>query len=425
MPLVFLAGAVILTTFAVRYVSGARYAAPPPLADISTEEVLEEPAPRLVTEYVEIESGDTLDEILSDAGLDVPTRLEMLDAFDDAYSVRMVRAGREIGIERWTDTGEVESISYVVDPDHQVLVHRDQTGTIGEVVEIPGTIETSTVCATLEDSMYMAMNRAGERDELTMRLIDVFRYDIDFYRDPRVGDTFCALVEKKFYSNDQPYTYQRVLAAKYISGETTYDAFLWSPDGDKPDYYTSDGRSVQSAFLRMPLPFNARVSSHFSRSRLHPVLGTRRAHLGTDYAAPTGTAILAVASGRVTESSRNSGNGNYVAIEHANGYRTMYLHMSKRLVKPGQRVEQGQKIGLVGATGLASGPHLDIRISQNGKWLNWERMPAARTVTLNAAQKEAFQPVRDQYWRMMEQPVSRELLVDNLTLEVEGVVAGQ
>ena len=424
MPLVFLAGAVILTTFAVRYVAGARYSPPPPLADISAEEVLEEPAPRLVTEFVEIKSGDTLDEILSDAGMDVPTRMEMLDAFDDAYSVRLVRAGKEIGIERWTDTGEVESISYVVDPDHEVLVRHDQTGTIGELVEIPGTIETQTICANLEDSMYMAMNRAGERDELTMLLINIFRYDIDFYRDPRVGDTFCALVEKKFYSNDQPYTYQRVLAAKYISGDLTYDAFLWSPDGGKPDYYTSDGRSVQSAFLRMPLPFNARVSSHFSRNRLHPVTGVHRAHLGTDYAAPTGTPILAVAAGRVTESSRSGGNGNYVAIEHPNGYRTMYLHMSKRLVKPGQKVEQGQTIGLVGATGLATGPHLDIRISQKGKWLNWERMPAARTITLTAAQKEAFQPVRDKFWKMMQQPTERELLVETPTLE-EDIVAGQ
>lgn len=426
MPLVFLAGAALLTVFSVRYLSGARFTPPPPLSQAQESTIEEAPAPRLVAEAVPIEFGDTLDELLADAGMDIETRLAMLDAFDGAYSVRKVRAGRDITLERWTDTGEIESMEYVIDPDHRVLVHRDQTGIVGEVLDIPGTVEVASVCATLEDSMYMAMNRAGERDELTMRLIDIFAYDVDFYRDPRVGDQFCALVEKKFYSNDQPYTYQRILAAKYTNSGTTYDAFLFQPEGtEKAAYYTSEGRSVQSAFLRMPVAFNARVSSHFSSSRLHPVLGVRRAHLGTDYAAPTGTPILAVASGRVVQSSSSSGNGNFVTLEHANGYRTMYLHMSKRLVKVGQRVEQGHHIGLVGMTGLASGPHLDIRISQNGKWLDWEKLRAPRTVTLNSEEMAAFASVRDQLWQRMNSPQPRELLTQTAEPSVSGTAAGQ
>jgi murein DD-endopeptidase MepM/ murein hydrolase activator NlpD len=165
---------------------------------------------------------------------------------------------------------------------------------------------------------------------------------------------------------------------------------------------------LKSAFLRSPLEFDARISSRFSPNRLHPVLHVNRAHLGTDYAAPTGTPVRSVASGRVVFSALSGGSGNLITIEHNDGYRSQYLHLSRRLVKVGQRVAQGDRIGLVGSTGLATGPHLDMRISRNGKYMDWEKMRSPRTVSLNAAQKAQFLEERDRLVAMMERSGSIE-----------------
>ncbi len=394
----FVAAGVVVTAFSVRYVSGALYIPPPPPASVPTAE---DALPKLVTTRLPIGNGDTLDQILGRAGVSANARFEMLNAFNDAYSVRRVQPGRDLIMKRWDGTGEVDSLEYVADADHKVMLQRFDGVSEAELVEIPGTITAVPVCATLEGSLFETVDRAGEDPQLALLVADIFSYDLDFYRDPRAGDDFCILVEKKFYDNGQPPTYKRVLAAQYNNAGQMYDAYRFAADGGPGDFFTGDGRALQSAFLRSPLAFDARVSSHFSRSRLHPVLHTRRAHLGTDYAAPTGTPVRAVASGRVAISGYTAGNGNYVAIDHNDGYRTMYLHFSKRLVKAGQHVAQGQTIGLVGSTGLASGPHVDIRISKNGKFMDWEKIRAPRTVTLSAKQKEGFNVERDRLMAMM------------------------
>jgi len=225
-------------------------------------------------------------------------------------------------------------------------------------------------------------------------MAQIFEFDIDFYRDPQPGDQFCLLVEKKVYDNGQPPTYRRILAAKYDNAGTKYDAFLF---GDDKSYYSADGRALKSAFLRSPLEFDARVSSGFSSSRLHPVLGVRRAHLGTDYAAPTGTPVRAVASGRVVFSGLSGGSGNLVTIAHIDGYQSQYLHLSRRLVRVGERVAQGDHIGLVGMTGLATGPHLHYGLKKNGNYVNpvieHRRMPPG--VPIPARAMPAFLAERD------------------------------
>ena len=360
---------------------------------------VEEARLQRVTSHLPITNGDTLDEILAQAGVDSFARQEVLSTFGEAYDVRKLRAGRELLLTRYTLTGAVDSLEYSVDPDHKVQLMRDESVLSARIVEIPGVIRETNVCATLDDSLFLTMERAGESSELAIRMAQIFEFDIDFYRDPQPGDQFCLLVEKKVYDNGQPPTYRRILAAKYDNAGAKFDAFLFGEDGA---YYSADGRSLKSSFLRSPLEFDARVSSRFSTSRLHPILHTRGAHLGTDYAAPTGTPVRAVAAGRVAFSALSGGSGNLVTIEHVDGYRSQYLHLSRRLVKAGQRVAQGERIGLVGATGLATGPHLDMRISRNGKYMDWEKMRSPRTVTLSSAQKAAFQVERDRLMSMME-----------------------
>jgi len=406
------AAGVVVTAFSVRYVSGALYVPPPPPAAPPT---IEDATPKLITVHLPIGNGDTLDQILARADVDPNTRFEMLNAFNQAYSVRRVRPGRDLLVTLRADTREVNSLEYVADADSEVVLHRYGGISEAKLVEVPGTIKTVPVCATLEGSLFETVDRAGEDPQLALLVADIFSFDIDFYRDAQAGDEFCILVEKKFYDNGQPPTYKRVLAAQYNNAGTMYDAYRFASDGGSGQFFTGDGRSLRSAFLRSPLAFDARVSSHFSYSRLHPVLHTRRAHLGTDYAAPTGTPVRAVASGRVAVSSYTSGNGNYVSVNHADGYRTMYLHFSRRLVKAGQHVEQGQTIGLVGSTGLASGPHVDIRISKNGKFMDWERLRAPRTVTLSSQQKESFGLERDRLKALMEAALKSPQVASNRT----------
>ncbi|HFB98130.1 MAG TPA: M23 family metallopeptidase, partial [Bryobacterales bacterium] len=214
---------------------------------------------------------------------------------------------------------------------------------------------------------------------------------------PRRGDDFCLLVEKKEYFNGQAPTYKRILAARYNNAGTVYEGFLFADPDGKPQYYSRDGRSLRAAFLRSPLKFSARISSHFSRRRFHPILKIYRPHLGVDYAAPRGTPVQAIASGRVIFAGWTRGGGRTVKIRHANGFETRYLHLSRIFVRRGQRVSQGQRIGAVGATGLATGPHLDFRILKHGKYLNFERLKPPRARRLTAEQMKEFAPARDRY----------------------------
>jgi murein DD-endopeptidase MepM/ murein hydrolase activator NlpD len=254
----------------------------------------------------------------------------------------------------------------------------------------------------MQDSLFQSMERAGEQPELAIRVAEIFAWDLDFYTDPREGDEFCVLVEKKEYENGQPPAYRRVLAARYNNAGKRYDAFLFSDADGRPQYFSRDGRSLQSAFLRSPMKFEARVSSRFSPRRFHPVLKIYRPHLGTDYAAPAGTPVQAVAAGRVTFSGYSGGSGNLIRIRHAGGYESQYLHLSRRFVRSGQRVEQGQRIGLVGATGLATGPHLDFRLRRNGRYVDFERFQPPRATRITAEQSGAFIAARDEFLAVME-----------------------
>ena len=385
---------------AVPYLTGALYVAPPP--PLPAAPAFE--APKQTVEHLPIKEGSTMDGILMAAGLDPATRQEIVHAFNGAYDIRKVRAGRELLLTRWEKTGEVAAVEYTVDSDHQVRLFREDGISSAELVEIPGVVKEVPVCATLRGSLAATMDRAGESFVLAMMMADVLAFDIDFYRDPQLGDDFCLLVEKKFYDNGQQPTYRRILGARYNNAGHVSDAYYFEdPSGTagKGAYYGGKGESLKSEFLRSPLEFDAQVSSHFSTARLHPVLHTVRAHYGTDYAAPTGTPVRSVAAGKVVGAGPSGDSGNMVTIQHAYGYQTQYLHLSRVLVNVGQQVEQSSRIGLVGQTGLATGPHLDIRISRNGSYMNWEKMRSPRTVSLSGALKDQFTFERDRKLAMM------------------------
>src|SRR4029077_14084415 len=258
--------------------------------------------------------------------------------------------------------------------DRMLKITPAQSGFSAEVREIPSRLEVAVVAGQIDDSLFNAVEQAGESAELAMHLAQIFGYDLDFYTDPRTGDTFRVVLEKKKYSRGQFAGYGKIFAAEYNNGGKRYQALLFHDETGRLAYYTADGKSLQKVFLRSPLKFSAPVTSHFSRARFHPILKTVRAHLGTDYGAPVGTPVQSIGTGHVIFAGRKGGEGNMVQIAHPNAYETMFPQMSRMYVRNGERVEIGKTIGLVGSTGLSTGPHLDFRILQRGQYKNFEKL---------------------------------------------------
>jgi murein DD-endopeptidase MepM/ murein hydrolase activator NlpD len=373
-------------------------AVPPPVSSVAPP-----PAPDIESS-LPVRSGDTFAGLLMRAGLDQAAAGLAVAAVQETFDVRGLRAGSELKLTR-AFSGALKSLEYSIDPDRVLTLSHMDGAFAANVLEVPGTVRTVAVRGAIEGSLFESIEKAGESPELAIKMAEIFAWDLDFYTDPRQGDTFCVLVEKKEYENRQPPTYGRILAATYNNAGENYDGFLFPDEEGKPRFYSHEGRSLQSAFLRSPMKFEARVSSRFAHRRFHPVLRRFRPHLGTDYAAPTGAPVQAVAAGRVVFSARSGGSGNMIRIQHAGGYETYYLHLSRRYVRKGQRVEQGQRIGAVGATGLATGAHLDFRIRKNGRFVDFQRLQLPRAVRVASAKTADFAAARDQYRALMDAAV--------------------
>ncbi len=282
-----------------------------------------------------------------------------------------------------TVDGEFDRFIYEIDSEEQLIISRSAEGTSMERAPIIYDVETELIQGTIRTSLFDAIAEIGEESELAIALADVFAWGIDFILDLRVGDTFQALVEKR-YREGKPAGYGKVLAAEFVNRQKSFRAVLYK-DGDRhASYYDEDGRNVRKAFLRAPLDFT-RISSGFTMKRFHPITKTWKSHPAIDYAAPPGTPIKTVGDGTITRIGYTKGNGNFIEVRHSNGYTTLYLHMSKfhRGMKRGKRVAQGQTIGYVGSTGLATGPHLCFRMRKNGSPVNPYRVkvPAAKSVS--------------------------------------------
>jgi murein DD-endopeptidase MepM/ murein hydrolase activator NlpD len=322
-------------------------------------------------------------------------------AAERAFNLRQLRAGNPVIVGRSVE-GELREINYKIDPDRMLHIVPATDGFSAEVKEIPSHLEVSVVNGQLDDSLFNAVEDAGESAEVAMRLAQIFGYDLDFYTDPRKGDTFRIVLEKKKYANGETAGYGRILAAEYDNGGKKYQALLFHDDLGHAAYYTADGKSLQKAFLRSPLKFAAPVTSHFSKARFHPILKVYRPHLGTDYGAPIGTPVQTIGSGRVEFAGRKGGDGNMVKIAHSQGFETMYMHLSKILVHVGERVEIARTIGLVGMTGLATGPHLDFRISQRGQFLNFEKLGLPPSDPVSKKDWSQFASLREQWLPSLE-----------------------
>jgi murein DD-endopeptidase MepM/ murein hydrolase activator NlpD len=338
---------------------------------------------------------------LENFGLSAEEATAATTAAQHAFNLRQLRAGNTIVVGR-SVVGELREINYKIDADRMLHIVPSSPGFTAEVENLATHVEVDCIGGALDDSLFNAVEDAGESAEVAMRLAQIFGFDLDFYTDPRRGDTFRMVLEKRRYANGDTAGYGRILAAEYINNGKRYQALLFHDEQGRPAYYTAEGKSLQKAFLHSPLKFAAPVTSHFSKRRFHPVLKISRPHLGTDYGAPAGTPVQSIGAGRVEFAGRKGGDGNMVEIAHSQGYETMYLHLSRIFVHPGERVEIGKTIGLVGMTGLATGPHLDFRIKKNGQFLNFEKLGLPPSEPVPGRNMPEFAQVREKWLPALE-----------------------
>jgi murein DD-endopeptidase MepM/ murein hydrolase activator NlpD len=308
-------------------------------------------------------------------------------------AVTTLTAGHDWKLTLFDD--QLQRFVHDINDGYQLVISRSATGTTTAArVAIPYTYAEHTVGGTINDSLFAAMTAIGEEDGLAIILADIFASDIDFLRDIRQGDTFRVVVERRL-RDGQPNGYGKILAAEFSNDGNTYRAFRFQDGKKKPAFYDSAGKSLRKALLRAPLPFS-RVSSGFTMRRFHPIAKTWRAHPAIDYAAPTGTPIMAVGDATIIQIGRTSGNGNYIKLQHSGGLATMYLHMSRfaKGMRQGKRVKQGETIGYVGSTGLATGPHLCYRMTRNGVPVNPAKIPTTPGEPISRGELESFRALQ-------------------------------
>jgi murein DD-endopeptidase MepM/ murein hydrolase activator NlpD len=340
--------------------------------------------------------------VLKAQGLDASLVNRIIVSARQVFDPRRLRSDQPFSVTR-SIAGALQAFEYEIDNTSFLRVapaHGAETFH-AEVLPIPRTLENAVARGAItpeNPSLFGAMTAAGERPELAVAIADIFSGEIDFNSELQADDAFTVSFER-FRREGRPDSYGVITAVSFQHDGRALRAFRFTPSGGKPGYYDEEGRSVRRFFLRSPLKFEPRITSGFSASRMHPVLHTARAHRGVDYGAPTGAPVVAVAGGTVISATFDAANGRMIRLRHPSGYQSYYLHLSG--FGPGMRagaaVEQGQTIGFVGATGLATGPHLHYGLTRGGVFVNplREQQHLAPGEPLPAAEMAAFSAVRD------------------------------
>ena len=373
--------------------------APPGVLSTELRDIVLMPDTMLVSGLVP--RSTTLDTLLRGHGVADDAAVSVVNAARQVFDPRRLRALQPFSLER-TVEGTLRFFQYEIDNDRFLRVApASGSGTLAAtVVPIPKTLEHVSAAGRIDagtPSLFQSMAEAGEGAELAVSLAQIFSGEIDFNSDLQPGDGY-ALAFDKYTREGGATSYGDITAAEFRNEGRVLHAIRFTVPGGKAGYYDEKGRSLRRFFLRSPLKFEPRITSRFSSSRMHPVLHTARAHRGVDYAAPTGAPVIAAASGVVVAASYDASNGRMVRVRHASGYESFYLHLSAfgPGIRAGARVEQGQIVGLVGATGLATGPHLHYGLTRNGVFVNPLRLSQPPGDPIPPSAMAAFTHERDQ-----------------------------
>ncbi|MEN8718853.1 MAG: M23 family metallopeptidase [Oceanococcaceae bacterium] len=338
-----------------------------------------------------IRRGDSLSALLTQAGIDAADWLAVSRMPGDARKLRLIQPGKELHIHQ--DGGRLLHLEYPLSVTQTIVIERDGEQFRQFLRSQPTQTVLRSAAGTVESNLYTAARDAGISDNVVMTFAEIFAWDIDFSRDVRAGDVMRVVYEEQIEpQSGRTVGSPVILAAEYTQAQRAFTAVRYESLSGDVGYFTPDGRPVRKAFLRTPVEF-ARISSRFSLSRRHPVLNTVRAHKGVDYAAARGTPIRATGDGRVAFAGTKGGYGRTVIIKHNDQYQTLYAHMSRygRGIGGGARVKQGQVIGYVGATGLATGPHLHYEFHKNGQHVDPLRVTLPNAAPLPETEMARFQ----------------------------------
>ena len=337
-----------------------------------------------------IKSGDTFGSLIEKQNLDGRKVYDIVAKVKDTFDVRSIRIGKPFTILRSKDrTNKIQVLIYQPDRlNFYVIDFRDSIIVYKKAK--PLTFKTRTIAGALNGSLSETLQNLKVDPALAPRIAKIYAWSIDFFK-LKKGDKF-ALKFTERYINDTIYDGVDSLKAAFFEykGKKVY-AFPFAPDANikKQQYFDEEGKTLKNFFLKAPLKF-VNITSRFAKNRFHPVQLIWKAHKGTDYAAPTGTPIMTTAAGVVEQAGFTTGNGNFVKVKHDKTYSTQYLHMSKILVRRGQRVTQGQVIGKVGSTGLATGPHVCYRFWRNGVQVDALRLNLPTSTPMDSKYRQKY-----------------------------------
>ncbi len=315
-----------------------------------------------------IERGNTLSYLLSSSGFDDNDSTEIISVLSEHVSPKNISVDNEYAV--YFKDGMPRIFELQINPFTRIRVKKNTEGFWEHLImEKPLIKRESVIKGKIVSSLYDAIDKVESNGVLAIELSDIYSFDIDFFTDLRQNDLFIIIVDKTFLDEDF-YSYEKIKACGMYANRKVYKAF-YLDDDEYRGYYNELGHSLEKDFLKAPLNYR-RISSHFSRSRLHPVLKRYMAHNGIDYAAPRGTPVVALGDGKITKCGWNGGLGNYIEIKHNSVYRTGYGHLSgfARNIRKGVYVKKGDLIAYVGSSGLSTGPHLDFRVIKNGHYIN-------------------------------------------------------
>jgi murein DD-endopeptidase MepM/ murein hydrolase activator NlpD len=346
-----------------------------------------------------VKPGDTLDQLFRRHNLSVNDLASMVRLPDASRHLRILQPGDQIGVTH--DEGRVLSLTRELDEIRMLIITREEEGFAAETIEREVEIRTTGAHGVIRSSLFGAGIAAGIPDSVIMNMAAMFQWDIDFIQDVRVGDEFTVIYEE-LWRDGKKLRDGEILAAQFLNQGRQHRAARFIDTDGRSSFFTPEGRSVRRAFIRAPVDFT-RISSNFDLSRRHPVLNTIRAHRGVDYAAPTGTPIRAAGDGRVQFRGVQGGYGNTVILEHGGNITTLYAHMSRfGPQRTGSRVRQGEVIGYVGMTGLATGPHLHYEYRVNGVHRNPRTVPLPAADPIPAEYRTEFEATTAAFWRQIE-----------------------
>ncbi|GGC00317.1 peptidase M23 [Marinobacterium zhoushanense] len=391
---------------------------PPNLTDTSTPEltstnVEEATLPPIVENWIDydVRSGDNLTSIFKRAGLSARDVYQISQATSENQVLSRLYPGQTLSF--LIQEGELQKLRFAQDRLNSVEIVRTEAGYDTQIVSRTPDIKTHIVSGTINSSLFVDAARAGLSDNMIMQMAQILGWDIDFALDIREHDRFRVLYEEK-YLDDEKIGEGDILAVEFVNQGETFAAVRYTDSNGNSNYFTPGGHSMRKAFLRSPVDFR-RISSGFNPSRLHPVLGTKRPHRGVDYAAATGTPIKASGDGKIIWRGTKGGYGRAIIIQHGGNITTLYGHMSgyKSGLSTGSRVKQGQTIGYVGMSGLASGPHLHYEFRVNGVHKNPMTVKLPHAEPVPKSEQAAFKQQASRLMAMLDGGTTGIALNDN------------